>query len=247
MAKASVLIGTSGWMYKHWNRHFYPKDVKGTDQLPYFAKHFDTVEINSTFYRLPQKQSVKKWTENTPKNFKFAVKLNNYLTHSKKLIIDEKSKRTIKSFFDVIKPIKEKAPAVLIQIQPSFKVNLKRLDDFLGELKPYGTDLDYCFEPRHKSWFSEDLYKILDKHKTGFVIGTYPGKLDPPYPVTGNVVYVRYHATPEEPAYTEKELDGWAEYIASLQNKVERIFVYFNNDFEGWAITNAQYLKKALK
>jgi uncharacterized protein YecE (DUF72 family) len=248
MAKPKIYVGTSGWMYKPWGKVFYPNDVKGKDQLPYLAKEFATVEINNTFYRIPTNAAVEGWRKTTPKNFVFAVKINNYFTHSKKLVLDEKSIERLKFFFERVSPLKPKMAALLIQLQPSFRSNSERLDNFLTcvekQIKTKRTDV--CCEFRHASWFTDETYDILRKHEAGFVIATYPRTFKPPYPITSEAVYIRLHATPQKPNYTDKQLDKCADYISSLGGDVKRIYVYFNNDFEGWAIFNARYLKQAL-
>lgn len=244
-----MLVGTSGWMYKHWGSVFYPDNVKGKAQLPYFANHFDTVEINSTFYHIPPGSGVKGWYDSTPAGFKFAIKLNRYQTHRKRLIIDDDSKELLDAFTKAIQPVADKTAAILVQIPPSFKANFERLDTFFTHLmkQKYYRERDVCFEPRHDSWYEgNELEKVLKKHNIGLVIPTYPGKFKPPYLITGSVVYIRFHATAENPGYPVKDLDAWADYVKHLPEGVKRIYVYFNNDFEGCAIENAQYFIQKL-
>ena len=236
-------------MYEHWGKVFYPDGVKNKDQLPYFAKHFDTVEINSTFYRIPPGNGVKGWHDSTPANFLFAVKMNRYLTHHKRLIIDDRSREMLDAFTRALKPLADKTAAVLVQIQPSFAANYERLETFLTYLlkQKFYRGKDICFEARHPSWFKGDeLAALLRKHDVGFVIGTYPGSFKPPYPISSPFVYIRFHATAKKPNYTPNDLKKWADYVANLPGSVKRIYIYFNNDFEGWAIKNAEYFKKLL-
>lgn len=249
MPKAQIYIGTSGWMYKDWGKRFYPDNVKGTAQLPYFAEYFDTVEINSTFYRIPRRTASQAWLKNTPDDFKFAVKMNRYLTHRKKLILDEPGQERLKIFMDNVRPLKPKTAALLIQLPPSFRANLPRLDEFLRAVKVRlgrNNKVDLAFEHRHDSWQGDELNDLLRQHNVANVIATYPGKFKPPYPVTADTAYIRYHATGAKPDYKNKELDKWADYIDKLSSKTKRIYIYFNNDYQGWAITNAEYLKIAL-
>src|SRR4051794_25671650 len=123
-----LLIGTSGWMYKDWDGRFYPEDVKDPDKLPYFAKHFSTVEINSTFYHLPLETSVQRWYDITPKNFVFTVKLSRYLTHTKRLVPDDTFDESLREFFVRAKPLREKLGVVLAQLPAGFRADQPRLE-----------------------------------------------------------------------------------------------------------------------
>lgn len=242
-----IRIGTSGWQYKQWNDSFYPAEVKGKQQLPYFAGRFNTVEINSTFYRIPSVDAAKNWLNSTPGDFVFAVKLNRYLTHRKRLIIDSAGRERLDLFLKAIKPLAPKTGAILVQLPPSFESSLERLDRFLALLhKRLDPETAIACEFRHGSWFNSELYDVLRRRNAGLVIAAYPGKFSGDYPVVNEVVYIRYHATPEHPDYSEDELDKWVSYIKSLDNVKKRIYIYFNNDFEAWAIKNAKYLNSKL-
>lgn len=247
----SIRIGTSGWMYKHWGNIFYPKNVKGKDQLHFYAEKFNTVEINSSFYRIPSENSVKDWAKSTPSDFEFAVKMNRFITHSKKLILDDRGRDRLQIFLRSLEPLKDKMPVMLVQLQPGFRANFERLDKFLRILKKETKSFDnlnVCCEFRHESWFRKQLYDILSKHNAGFVIATYPDKVEKDYPITSETVYIRYHATPQEPGYPKEVLDDWSTYIKNIKKnrRVKNIYIYFNNDFEGCAIEDAEYLKSKL-
>lgn len=245
MAK-KFYIGTSGWQYKHWDDAFYPKAMPNKDKLAFFAKYFGTVEVNNTFYRLPNENSARAWHDNTPKNFRFAVKLNNYLTHSKKLIIDDKSKQRLKAFANNTQPLAGKLASVLVQLPPSMKANPERLEKFINEVKKQKliSQADLAVEFRHDSWFTNEVYEILNKQNISLVMATYPGKFKPPYTLAHQVNYVRFHATPDKPNYPKKELEKWADYLKSTQ--ASRTYLYFNNDFEAKALKNAEYIKPLL-
>lgn len=247
--RAKVYIGTSGWVYKDWGESFYPEDLKPKDQLPFFAKHFQTVEINNSFYHIPRKSAVKGWHDTTPDDFVFAIKLNNYLTHTKRLILDDKSRERLHLFMRVMQQLGKKGKALLVQLPPYFKADLERLDAFLYELAatvPAGQKV-FC-EFRHPSWLADDTYKLLRRHRAGFVIPTYPGGFKDDYPVTSSAVYIRYHAAARRWNYSERELNKWAGYISRLQDThgVREIYVYFNNDQSAHAIANARYLGQKL-
>lgn len=239
-------IGTSGWQYKSWNASFYPKGVKGTDQLPYLAKSFSTVEINSTFYRIPKTSAVEGWRDHTPDDFLFAVKLNNYLTHSKRLILDDKSQSRLDIFCKALSPLWPKTGSLLIQLPPRARANYERLAQFLDVvIKKLPANVEIACEFRHDSWFGPELYRLLKQRQVSLVMATYPGQFRDDYPQTSPTAYVRYHATAAHPDYTHKELDRWADYLRSCPAK--KAFIYFNNDFEGWAIENAHYLMSKLE
>ncbi|MGH9069368.1 MAG: DUF72 domain-containing protein, partial [Acidimicrobiales bacterium] len=178
-------------------------------------------------------------------NFHFAIKLNNYFTHSKKLITDEKSCQLLKNFSSLLEPLDNKLAAVLVQLPPNFRANFKRLDDFAGELSKYfKANPDFAYEFRHVSWFKPEMYKILREHHSSLVIATWLGKFRLPQEVISDVFYIRYHATPEKPDYSEAELREWTDWLKTVKPK--RAYAYFNNDFGGWAITNARQLKQYL-
>lgn len=238
-----IYVGTSGWQYKHWNAAFYPKKLKGTEQLTYFAERFNTVEVNSSFYRIPSSSAVQGWHDRTPASFKFAVKLNNYLTHSKKLILDKKSQASLQHFIKNTTPLDKKLAAILVQLPPSLKANPERLDEFLSQLRKLVGHTRVAVEFRHDSWQNGEVYKILKGHKAALVVATYPEKFKPPE-FNQPFLYVRFHATPERPNYPNKQLDRWAKFIKS--SKCRQAFVYFNNDYEACAIKNAAYLEAKL-
>lgn len=249
MPEAKLYIGTSGWMYKDWEKTFYPQDLKPGDELRFFAKHFNAVEINNTFYRIPQAAAVKGWRDATPKNFVFAIKLNNYLTHTRRLILDDKSRERLHLFMRVMKPLEAKARALLVQLPPSFSANLERLDAFLCELAatvPYGQQV-FC-EFRHPTWLVDETYNLLKSHKVGFVVATYPGRFRDNYPITGDSVYIRYHASIHRSNYSDRELGKWAGCIKSLagSGRVRDVYAYFNNDQAAHAVANARHLKEML-
>lgn len=245
--KTNVYIGTSGWVYGDWAGVFYPPGLKPKEQLPFFAKCFNTVEINTTFYRIPRESVAAGWRDATPDDFVFAVKLNSYLTHAKRLILDDHSCDRLRIFLRAMEPLQDKSKALLVQLSPSFRADVGRLDSFLKQLTGLLPKQEQVFcEFRHPSWLTDKSYNVLRAHGAGFVIPTYPGRFRDPYPVTGNAVYIRYHATASRSNYSSRELDKWAEHIRSLDGKVSNIFAYFNNDYAAHAIINAQYLQRAL-
>ena len=152
---SKVFIGTSGWSYLHWwNGVFYPDEVRQNRWLEYYAEYFDTVEINSTFYRIPKEKTVENWRKRVPKEFTFAVKASRIITHLKKLQGIEEISR---NFFDICSGFKEKLGPILFQMPPSLKINKDGLPNLLNILKPdtLSESLRIVFEFRSKTWFCE--------------------------------------------------------------------------------------------
>ncbi len=232
-------IGTSGWSYYHWTGIFYPENLEKRAWLSYYAKWFDTVEINSTFYRLPFKNMVKGWKNKVPENFTFAVKGSKIVTHNKRL---KDAKEDVDRFIERVSLLEGTLGVVLWQLPPSIKKDIELLKDFL-EILP--KNIRHTVEFRHKSWFNDDVYSILEDHDVAFCI-TDSKRLKSPWVKTASFVYVRFHG-PEKlyaSEYSEKYLKNVAEKLLEMDAES---FVYFNNDFEGYAIKNAKFLKEILQ
>ncbi|MCD6402359.1 DUF72 domain-containing protein [bacterium] len=249
MRNNKLFIGTSGWIYSHWDGIFYPEDLSSKDKLKYFSQHFKTTEINYSFYHLPRPSTYQNWRKATPDDFLFAVKASRFITHIKRL---KGVKEAWKTFIGNALNLKEKLGPVLFQFPPSFKVtpeNIKKLEEFLKFITKYHIpDTKYkrrfAFEFRHKSWCDEKVYNLLKKYKAGWVIADssrYP-RADV---VTTNFVYVRLHGPGAmfSSKYTKKELSSLAQKIKNWL-KSGNVYVYFNNDFHGFAIENAKELLK---
>ena len=161
-----VHIGCSGWVYPHWREVFYPKGVPQRAWLAYYAEHFDTVEVNNTFYRLPKPAAVQGWAEHSPPGFTFAVKVSRYLTHIKRLTMIEAG---MKRFYEPLEPLtsSEKLGPLLWQFPPNFHRDTERLSSALAELPPGR----HAFEFRHGSWFTNEVYDLLRAHGVALVIG----------------------------------------------------------------------------
>ncbi len=245
-----ILIGTSGWMYKDWNGRFYPEKMKDKDKLPYLASKFHTVEINSSFYRMPGEATFSLWQERVHAGFVFSVKMPRYFTQMKKLRLDEDSKPFLGEFINRIKLLKENLGSVLIQLPPNFGCNKERLEEFICYVKSYSLQMkinpDYCIEFRHGSWFNDEIFEMLSKYNIGFVISD-SSKWPQLRIFTADFSYVRFHGPKElfASAYSDKELDDWANFIAKQKN-IKKIYIYFNNDLSAKAIDNAIYLQGAI-
>jgi uncharacterized protein YecE (DUF72 family) len=238
-----VRIGCSGWNYDDWRGRLYPKGVGPARWLECYAASFETVEVNSTFYRLASRDAVKRWTEQTPDGFLFAAKASRYLSHVRRL---RDVGEGIKRYYERIEPLIEarKLGPVVWQLPPNFQRDSERLAELLP-LLPVGR---HCFEFRHESWFSDEVYALLSEHDAALVIGDHPRWPFQARVLTAGWTLVRLHHghRGRRGNYSQSELDGWARRIAQWRRRAE-VFVYFNNDWEGFAVENALSLKRRLR
>ena len=239
-SKRKFHIGCSGWSYKAWAGKFYPPDLKPGEWLAYYAQHFNTVEVNMSFYRFPFKNMLKGWYERTPKGFLFTLKANRMITHVKKLKGTEK---LLDSFYSLADLLKEKLACILFQMPPSLRKDkhIKTLEEFLKTLSP---DHINVIEFRHKSWFCQEVYDLLSHHGAIFCILSAPD-LPSDAVKTGRSAYIRFHGADSwyDYHYTQEELSKWAEEIKKL--KVDTS-AYFNNDVNAYAPANALELAEML-
>jgi len=240
-AKCDIRIGTSGWYYNHWAGLFYPADLPKSKWLEYYAKDFDTVEINNTFYRQPKPETFTKWHKQVPKNFLYTVKANRFITHIKRL---KDAEEQVERFLEGALLLKENLGPILYQLPPSFHKDLDRLRSFLKVLPKKQIAV---FEFRHESWFSEDSYELLKEFNAGFCIHDMAG-MEVPRMITCDVIYVRFHGPTGRYAgnYSKSALQDWAKWIKNNLKGKRVVFAYFNNDISGHAVRNAKTLKEQL-
>ncbi len=275
--KGKICIGTSGYTYYHWRGVFYPKNLPSYKWLEYYTKFFKTVELNVTFYRLPQESAFKSWYRRTPKDFIFVLKGSRFITHVKKL---QRIKNSTKLFFDRANLLKEKLGVILWQLPPSWKKNIKRLESFLEvttrlslrsalapkqsrglcssrgiatlgqqvDLARNDTPIRQVFEFRHESWFCEEVYKLLKKYNVALCLADSP-EFPTAEVVTADFVYLRFHGGKilYGSRYSKKEIGAWAQKIKKWTKQGFDVYAYFNNDAFGYAVENAKELKKLLK
>jgi uncharacterized protein YecE (DUF72 family) len=237
-----IHIGCSGWNYQSWKDEFY-EGKPARIWLRHYAQFFETVEINNTFYRLPLETSVARWVAETPPRFLFAVKASRYLTHVKRLT---DLSGGIERYYERLEPLLRtpKLGPVLWQLPANFRRDDDRLAAALGALPPGR----HAFEFRHASWFVEAVYDLLRRHRAALVIGDRPEvKEFQTHELTADWTYVRFHygSRGRRGNYSERELEQWARRFEDWDREVE-IFAYFNNDWEGFAIRNALWLKKRM-
>lgn len=237
----AIAIGTSGWYYNHWKRLFYPEGLSGEDFLEYYVQHFCTVEINNSFYRLPPRETLRKWRDTVPEGFSFAVKASRYITHMKKL---NDAEQTVPRLLRVIEVLDERLGPILFQLPPRWNFNGRRLERFLKAL-PEG--YRYAFEFRDPSWFTAEAYELLASRRIAFCIYDLAGRQSPAE-VTSSFVYIRMHGQEGSPegAYTADVLATWARLIDRLSASGKDVFCYFNNDQNGHAVRNARCLQALL-
>jgi uncharacterized protein YecE (DUF72 family) len=238
----TVHVGCSGWNYPHWRERVYPKGVPQRRWLAHYATLFDTVEVNNTFYRLPRREAVAAWVEETPPDFLFAVKASRFLTHMKRLT---DMGRGVERFYERIEPLaaSPKMGPVLWQLPQTFRRDDERLAFALGRLPPGR----HCFEFRHASWFVPDVYAALREHGVALVVGEHPERPFQTHELTADWTFVRFHygSRGRNGNYSERELQTWRRGIAQWRRRVE-VFAYFNNDWEGYAVKNAARLRSLL-
>jgi uncharacterized protein YecE (DUF72 family) len=238
-----VRVGCSGWNYAHWREHVYPKGLPQRRWLEHYATLFDTVEVNNTFYRLPQREAVAAWVEETPAGFVFAVKASRYLTHVKRL---QDLEAGIARFSERIEPLLKspKMGPVLWQLPPTFHRDDERLAGALVRLPPGR----HCFEFRHESWFVPETYDVLGRHGAALVIGDHPKRPWQPYELTADWTFIRFHHghRGRNGNYSERELDEWAGRIENWRRSAA-VYAYFNNDWNAYAVRNALSLRTMIE
>lgn len=238
-----TFTGCSGFHYKDWKGIFYPEELSTGEWLPFYARHFKTVEINNSFYRMPKKETLQKWYGQTPGNFRFTMKGSRYISHRKKLVDDENMRSGLKNFYDVIEVLGGKLGCVLWQLPGNLHRNDEKLDAFCSRVS---ADFKNVLEFRHTSWFTEPVIAILRKHNVSYCMLSAPDNLPEQIEATTDTGYVRFHGKKDWYVYdySEKELSEWADKLQALSAR--RVFLYFNNDYEAKAVSNAQKMRQLL-
>jgi uncharacterized protein YecE (DUF72 family) len=239
----AIRIGCSGWNYASWKHEFYG-GLPARAWLEHYAQHFDTVEVNNTFYRLPNVEAVANWERTVPPGFLFTIKASRYLTHIKRLLDVGQG---LERFYERLEPLlrSPKMGPILWQLPPNFQRDDERLGNALAKLP---REQRHCFEFRHPSWFAEDVYALLREHGAALVIGDRPEvKEFQAHVFTAPWTLVRFHygSRGRRGNYSETELREWALRLEDWSRHVE-VLAYFNNDWEVFAVRNALRLKELL-
>ncbi len=236
-------IGCSGFFYDHWKGVFYPEDLPKKRWFEYYCSKFSTVELNVTFYKLPDKETFTKWYKETPPGFVISLKGSRFITHVKKL---KASAEPVDVFFSRALALKEKLGVVLWQLPPGLRADPARLAEFLELLRPYGAR--NAFEFREGAWISKKVISLLEKENVSLCMADWPEFLND-LPLTSDSVYIRRHGEGGSYAtsYSSEQLKADAARIRKYLRQRKDVFLYFNNDFSGYAPNNARELITILK
>jgi uncharacterized protein YecE (DUF72 family) len=231
----TLLAGTSGWQYRHWKGRFYPDDLPASRWLSYFAERFPTVEVNNTFYRLPERKTFEGWRKATPDGFVVTVKASRFLTHNKRL---KDAKPAVEKLMNAAAGLSDKLGPILMQLPPSFKAAPERLEQALGAF-PKGSRV--AVEFRDDSWFTPEIRKVLEEFDAALCLVDRKGVTLGPVWKTASWGYLRFHdGDGERFRYTKGRLEHWADTLKDTFGRSDDLFVYFNNDMAGAAIEDCR-------
>ena len=247
-----IRIGCSGWQYRHWKGVFYPTGLPQAQWFEFYATRFDTVEINNSFYRLPEAATFARWREQAPRQFLYAIKASRFLTHMKKLKDPEDP---LERFFSNAQELGRRAGPVLYQLPPRWPLNLDRFETFLDALVQqnralreagFKGRLRHAVEFREPSWYDERIYSLLDRHRAALCLHDMQGSASPRVAI-GPFVYVRFHGrTKYAGRYEDGLLDTWAAWLSERASEGLDVFAYFNNDSGGHAPHDAARLRERI-
>ena len=234
-------IGTSGWHYEHWRGLFYPEKLSKPKWLEFYAQHFNTVELNNSFYHLPSEKAFINWRQSSSRGFVFAVKVSRFITHIKRL---KNVEEPLQNFLSRADLLQDKLGPLLYQLPPGMKRNDETLESFLSILP---RQCRHVFEFRHESWLDDRVFDILKRYNAGLCIFDMPD-LTCPVVATADFGYVRFHGSTGLywSCYSDEELSKWAKKIAEMGEKLKAVYIYFNNDAGAYAIQNAKSLTQLL-
>ncbi|MDD4363287.1 MAG: DUF72 domain-containing protein [Atribacterota bacterium] len=253
-----LYIGTSGFSYQDWIGYFYPETVKKGDMLSLYAKHFNSVEINASYYRIPPAAVYYQLQSKVPENFKFAVKANQEMTHSRK-----ENQSVFQEFKASLKPLldSDKLGCVLAQFPFSFHYNRENIS-YLGYFKGLTNPLPLVIEFRNIGWIREEVFEFLRENQIGICAVDQPdlkGLLPPITKTTSDLGYIRFHGRNKENwwqheqayqrydyLYTENELKEWIPKIKEIKNQTTDQYIFMNNHYRGKAAKNALLIKELL-
>ncbi len=237
-----VHIGTSGWQYADWSGRLYPRGLRQAEWLRYYAARFQTVEVNNTFYRLPEKATFERWRDGTPDDFIVSIKASRYLTHVRRL---RGPSEPVHRLLKRAAPLGPKLGPVLLQLPESLQLDLPALRRVLQAFPP---GIKVAFEPRHASWHVDHVRETLQEHGAAFCLSDTPQRKAPVWRTT-DWGYLRLHEGRAHPApcYGRTALRSWADRLAGLWTPDDDVFVYFNNDHGGCAVRDAHRFALAVR
>jgi uncharacterized protein YecE (DUF72 family) len=238
-----AFVGCSGWSYRDWRGIVYPETLSQKQWFEYYTALFDTVELNNTFYRLPTARAVEGWAAAAPPGFRFALKLGQFASHRMKL---RDAVSWLPNHLDRAERLGASLGPTLVQLPPRWRRNASRLDEFLAVVPQ---TMRWAVELRDASWLRDDVFAVLRRHQAALCIHDL---LDGhPFELTTDWTYMRFHGphaatTPYHGAYGPRRLRSWAERLAGELDRGHDVYCYFNNDYEGHAVTDAQWLRDAI-
>jgi uncharacterized protein YecE (DUF72 family) len=242
MSHAAIHVGTSGWNYRHWKDNVY-RGRKQREWLPYLARFFNAIEINTSFYRIPSESAIHDWQQATPSQLQFAVKMWRGITHYRKLANCED---LLARFFDVVDQLENRRGPVLVQLPPHLQKDLQRLDAFLKQLREItGRRWQVAVEFRHDSWLTVDVYRLLDRRRAAVCLHDRTGQGAAQEPNDASFVYVRRHGPTGGRywgRYTKTDIEKDAQRLLGWQANGKSSYIFFNNDVGGHAFRNARSL-----
>ena len=239
--KPEIRIGTSGWNYPHWKGPFYPESLPKSRWLEYYTEHFDTVELNATFYRMPGESTVERWRAAVPSGFVFAVKGSRTVTHVMRL---KDAAESATSLCERMSGLGDGLGPILWQLPPSLQRDDKRLEAFISALPD---NVRHTIEFRHQSWWHPGIYALLEQHRVAVCLVDVPGFRSPALATT-DFVYIRFHGATAlyGGSYATAELAEWASALRGTAGPARSIFAYFNNDSDAHAVANAMEFRRLL-
>lgn len=243
--QGKIHLGTSGWVYPHWKGSFYPRELSPRHWLEYYSKHFNAVEINASFYRLPSRANVRLWQTIAGKSFLFCPKMSRFVTHAKKLNDPEQA---VPRFFKVFGITGEGLGPVLLQIPQVLPFHEDKAVAFFSYLREHFSRIHFSLEGRHPSWFAPAVTDLLRRYRIGWVIADAGNRFTTPHLVTSRDIYVRFHGPDGRfsTSYPKTTLRRYAGLCREWASSGYAVWIFFNNDIGGHAPRNALALKELI-
>ncbi|HLY64590.1 MAG TPA: DUF72 domain-containing protein [Chloroflexota bacterium] len=217
---ARLYLGTSGWAYPEWKGKFYPAKMPGDQMLPFYGSHFDAVELNNSFYRMPKPEAIAKWRDAVPEGFRFALKAPQEITHRRRLLDAE---QPVSRFVELANLMGERRGPLLFQLPPNLRADVDRLSAFLGVLARLGQQV--AFEFRHASWLDEPVFDLLRQHDAALCLAETDEEAAPLLPASG-FVYLRLRKSD----YSEDELKAWRDKLSTLVADGRDVYCFFKHE-----------------
>ena len=237
-------VGTSGWHYDDWKGRFYPQEIAKAGWLDFYSRHFNSVELNNSFYRLPSAAALVNWRDLSPQGFIFSVKVSRFITHIKRL---KSIGEALHTFLTRVDLLQDKLGPLLYQLPPNMKRNESNESNLVSFLEVLPKNYKHVIEFRHSSWIDDVIFDLLRKHKIGLCVFNLPD-FTCPLEATTDFAYIRLHGSQllYSSRYSDEELRQWSTRISRIKSKLASIYIYFNNDIAGYAVDNAVTLGKML-